>query len=479
MRDRVGLAVVARVVAAHHALQLGELADHVGQQVGLGQLRGAIGLLRQRRAAELFADRARDRAHALRRARPACRACRGRRPCRAAARATRACACGPGRRRTARRPAAGAPRVRCPRRCARGSAGLMLLTTRKRFVSRPSRRRAAGSTSGWPSSSGSGIRCGTARKSASKRTAQHVRPLDQRRSPRRAAHRRRSASGRACRPQRAAAGARCRRGAASKTGDHRAFVAQLLPRSCRHLRSAIGLVAASKRWPSVSRPDCRPSARTGTTSVAVQRDQAVRRAHEIDAGPAVGELVAHHLGNRQLARASRRARPAGRRPACAPATTLSRYSASALPSRRRFELAPRGVSARRARPASSAAPASAWPAASSATATGISLCATRRSAAVRRTSADVHGQPARRGERGDRGVGRAASPCAFSASRQPLREGRAERLQRLRRQFLDEQFDAAGSCSLLHAAFFASVALTSSAQARGAIGKPSRARLSR
>jgi hypothetical protein len=39
----VAQAVVARVVAAHDALQLGELADHVGQQVGLGQQRGAVG----------------------------------------------------------------------------------------------------------------------------------------------------------------------------------------------------------------------------------------------------------------------------------------------------------------------------------------------------------------------------------------------------------------------------------------------------
>ena len=37
------LAVVAGVVGAHDALQLGELADHVGQQVGLGQLGAAFG----------------------------------------------------------------------------------------------------------------------------------------------------------------------------------------------------------------------------------------------------------------------------------------------------------------------------------------------------------------------------------------------------------------------------------------------------
>jgi hypothetical protein len=52
-RDGFALAVVARVVAAHDALQFGELAHHVGQQVGLGQQRGAVGLLGQRAAAQL------------------------------------------------------------------------------------------------------------------------------------------------------------------------------------------------------------------------------------------------------------------------------------------------------------------------------------------------------------------------------------------------------------------------------------------
>ena len=50
--DRVGHRgiepVVQRVVAAHGALQLGELADHVGHQVGLGQLGGLHRVRRQR-----------------------------------------------------------------------------------------------------------------------------------------------------------------------------------------------------------------------------------------------------------------------------------------------------------------------------------------------------------------------------------------------------------------------------------------------
>ena len=58
-------AVIERVVAAHDALQFGELAHHVGHQIGLGQLRGLIGLRGQRVAAKLLADRLGNRAHAL------------------------------------------------------------------------------------------------------------------------------------------------------------------------------------------------------------------------------------------------------------------------------------------------------------------------------------------------------------------------------------------------------------------------------
>ncbi|CFL86638.1 Uncharacterised protein [Bordetella pertussis] len=58
-----GLAVALGVVGAHDALQLGELAHHVRAQVGLGQQRGAVamgGVAAQRRG-----DAARDGAHAL------------------------------------------------------------------------------------------------------------------------------------------------------------------------------------------------------------------------------------------------------------------------------------------------------------------------------------------------------------------------------------------------------------------------------
>ena len=39
-RNSIAFAVVSRVVGAHDALQLGELTDHAGGQIGLGQPRG-------------------------------------------------------------------------------------------------------------------------------------------------------------------------------------------------------------------------------------------------------------------------------------------------------------------------------------------------------------------------------------------------------------------------------------------------------
>ena len=155
--DVVGQAIMQRVIAAHDALQFGELAHHVGEQVGLGQQRGLVGLQRQRFAAEL-AGRWRGQSPATR--------------CHALAlgaelvvidhlgqpraRAIPASSCGPGRRRTWRRPGAGAPRARCRRsrrthrqaRCWRRSG-----TGWSACPPRP----AAENISGLPSSSGSGI----------------------------------------------------------------------------------------------------------------------------------------------------------------------------------------------------------------------------------------------------------------------------------------------------------------------------------
>jgi hypothetical protein len=64
--DLCALAVVQCVVSTHHTLQLGKLADHVGEQVGLRQPRRAFGLFHI--AVQLLRDRARqlaDPLHAL------------------------------------------------------------------------------------------------------------------------------------------------------------------------------------------------------------------------------------------------------------------------------------------------------------------------------------------------------------------------------------------------------------------------------
>ena len=75
LRDHGRLAVGERVVAAHDALQFRELADHRGQQVALGQLRGARAWPQS--APMLRGDRCGQRADAPR-ARPASRAVPGR-----------------------------------------------------------------------------------------------------------------------------------------------------------------------------------------------------------------------------------------------------------------------------------------------------------------------------------------------------------------------------------------------------------------
>ena len=49
--------VVLGVVGAHDALQLGELAHHVGEQIGLGQTRSQLGLCGQLGTTELLPDR--------------------------------------------------------------------------------------------------------------------------------------------------------------------------------------------------------------------------------------------------------------------------------------------------------------------------------------------------------------------------------------------------------------------------------------
>ncbi len=124
------LAVVLRVVAAHQALQLGKLADHVGGQIGLGESRGALGV-RPESAPIMPAMRVGELAQAGRRDRAACRACCDRR--RAPSFGTRASS------RTLRswskKNRASASRARStrslPSMIARGSAVSRLLTTQE------------------------------------------------------------------------------------------------------------------------------------------------------------------------------------------------------------------------------------------------------------------------------------------------------------------------------------------------------------
>ena len=262
-----------------------------------------------------------------------------------------------------------------------------------------------------------------------------------------------------------------------------------------HDRVALGLEAVAARLAAGLQAERAHRHHLG----AVQRDQAVRRAHEVDAGPAVGELVAHHLGDRQPGDGvvERLLQAGGERPRRGRRCRAS--SASALPSGRRAQPRHgRGVGAERGELAA-AARWSARPRRRGRPTTGISFCDTGRSSARARTPRQVRAEPARRGEGGERraGVGQALRAQAVGQQRG---EGVAQRLQRLRRQLLDEQLDeqvvvhgrgrhqaafwsvsrrpAAGG-SPGSPAFLAICASVSSAQARGAIGKPSRARLSR
>jgi hypothetical protein len=81
--------------------------------------------------------------------------------------------------------------------------------------------------------------------------------------------------------------------------DHRAFAAQLrriARRIAQHDRRAASFEAVA-----VGRPAGLESERANRNDVvAVHRDQAMGGANEADAGPAVGELVLHHLRDRQL-----------------------------------------------------------------------------------------------------------------------------------------------------------------------------------
>ena len=375
--DRVGhrrrLAVVARVVAAHDALQLGELADHVGQQVGLGEQRGAVGLRGQRRVAELRRrSRAAMRAHALARARPACRACRDRPPCRARRRATASVFL----RSWSKKNLASARRGRTTRSLPSitraGSAGRDVADDQELVGELAVRRRAAGSTSGWPSSSGSGI---PAARRGTRRSNWQTSTLGRSTS---AVTSSSSASSSIGAQAAAAAAAACELahdlGAArGEAGDHRAFVAQLRGVAvgvAQHDRRRGCLEAVAVR----RRGRRQAERRTGTTSSPCSATRPCAGRTKLHARPAVGELVLMTFGIGSLAmrvverllqafgqRRARRRRCRGTAP---------------RPCRRCARLQPRHDARRRrpARRASSAAPASAGPSASRPTLTGISFC---------------------------------------------------------------------------------------------------------
>ena len=61
--DVMAQAIVARIVAAHDALQLWKLAHHVGEQIGFGQLRCGVCRLRECIAAQGLAQCFGDAAH--------------------------------------------------------------------------------------------------------------------------------------------------------------------------------------------------------------------------------------------------------------------------------------------------------------------------------------------------------------------------------------------------------------------------------
>jgi hypothetical protein len=211
--------------------------------------------------------------------------------------------------------------------------------------------------------------------------------------------------------------------------------------------------------------------------IAVQGHEAVRRAHEMHARPAVGQLIAHDLGDRQPGQrlVQRLLQSLGQAGAGQAAVEVQRLRlAVGLTAQLRQRRVGRAEGSqlllqRRRR------------------LTGSIQRHGRRHQLVlqltvgglRCNALHMHGQPSRRGIGADRRIGRGQA-LRLQCVGEQRGKGLAELLQGLRRQLLDEQLDQ--QVVVAHgaqAAFFASCALTSSAHSRGAIGKPSRARLSR
>ena len=480
--DLGGLAVVRGVVAAHDPLQLGELADHVGEQVGLGEQRGAVG--ERGRCADARRDPRRDAPHALHALRPGCRACRDRRPCRAPARAIRACAS----RSWSKKNFASARRGRTtrslPSTMRDGSAGEMLLTTRKRLVSLP-----AASSSGkyfWLAfivrTRHSG---GTSRNS---RSNWQVSTFGRSTSAVTSSSSASSSMGASC----AAAAAAC---------------------SWRRISSR----RSSK--PAITAP----SSRSWVAYVSAERNaiwrqlrleaMALRRPAGVEAERADGHDVARHAARRGRARAARSSRSSSRRragtaspsgSAAARARCRGRAAGRRRASRRRRRR--RGTASRSCRRRGAAvaarAPASAPSAASFLSSAGVaspagdeadarpaSACARPSDRRARAATASIS-TASRRGVAYDVTV---APSRSRPSARRPAAMPSANAAPSLGKAFggssstkqLDEQRPMRvarhhAACRASSALFFAaSWATTSSAHAFGAIGKPSRARLSR
>ncbi len=477
LRDGLGLAVVARVVAAHHALQFGKLADHVGQQVGLGQLRGARGLLRQRRAAEPLADRRGQRRHA----RDAL-----------AHRAEASVVDDAGQPRQARLEAAPAVlvveelRVGQPwphdalvardhaRRVGRAHVGddqealgepplrveqrEILLVGLHRQDQAFLRHREEGRVEA---------------------ADQHVRALDQRRHL--VEQRLVGVQGQAFLHRGHEQLALDLAPALVEAGDDRALVGELLFVAvglAQHDALGARLEAVAARQAAGRQPERANRHDLG----AMQRDQAMRRAYELHAGPAVGELVAHELGDRQLrdGLVERLLQAHGQRRAGHDGLEQQQLGLAVVaPLQRRYGRrvgAERGELLQQCR---------------GRLASGVEPDGRRHQpellCRVRCACPDVldpHREAPRRGKAFaglvEHAAGRDELLVGQRRQQGPLK-GLAQRFQRLGRQFLDQQLDEQVARDRHHHAtprccsIWASAA---SAQARGASGKPSRARLS-
>ena len=208
---------------------------------------------------------------------------------------------------------------------------------------------------------------------------------------------------------------------------------------------------------------------------AVERNEPVRGAHKVDIGPTVGQLVAHHLRDRQglehvlqgglqaLGQAGARLHRVGEQGfRLSIQSALQRRIGGQTTGRQLLQQSRGGLTAR------------------------VQAHGHRHeldaNSALRRLGAHtlkVQAKAAGRGECGQRAISNEL--LALERGMDQGRKAFAQLSQRLGRQFFNEQFNQ--QVLGLHAAFllfFASIwATTSSAHAFGAIGKPKRARLSR